>query len=107
MNPQFDFFRNGVVEQLQRLPGFRSRSMFGGCGLYSRDRFFGLIYKRRLYFRTGDETRAAYTTAGMSFFRPNPKQSLKNYYEVPTGILQDHDALVRWAKAAIKRSTKT
>ena len=70
MNPQNDSFHDFVVEQLERLPDFRSRSMFGGFGLYSGGHFFGLIYQRRLYFRTGDETRAAYTTAGMGFSNP-------------------------------------
>ncbi len=102
MNPKNDSFRELVVEQLERLPDFRSRSMFGGFGLYSGAHFFGLIYQRRLYFRTGDDTRAAYTAAGMGFFQPNAKQSLKNYYEVPADILEDHVALIRWAKAAIK-----
>ena len=105
MNPQNDSFRDFVVEQIEGLPGFRSRSMFGGFGLYSGDQFFGLIYQRRLYFRTGDDTRAAYTAAGMGFFQPNPKQSLKNYYEVPADILEDHEALFRWAEAAIRYST--
>ena len=105
MNPQSDSFRDLVVEQLERLPDFRSRSMFGGFGLYSGGQFFGLIYQRRLYFRTGDDTRAAYTAAGMGFFQPNPKQSLKNYYEVPADILEDYDALIRWAEAGIKHST--
>ena len=104
MSPQNDSLREFVVEQLERLPDFRSRSMFGGFGLYSGGQFFGLIYQRRLYFRTGDDTRPAYTAAGMGFFQPNPKQSLKNYYEVPADILEDHDALIRWAVVAIKHS---
>ena len=93
------------LELLAPLGQARSRRMFGGFGLYSGGQFFGLIYQRRLYFRTGDDTRAAYTAAGMGFFQPNPKQSLKNYYEVPADILEDHDALIRWAEAAIKHST--
>lgn len=78
--------------------------MFGGYGLYSGERFFGIIYHSRLYFRTGDDTRAAYTAAGMGFFKPNEKQSLKNYYEVPANILDNHDDLTKWAEAAIGHS---
>lgn len=34
----------------------------------------------------------------------NPQNALKNYHEVPADILEDHDALIRWAEAAIKHS---
>jgi len=105
MNPGDESFHEWINEQLERLPDFRSRRMFGGSGLYSGGRFFGLVYQSRLYFRTSDDTRAAYTAAGMEHFQPNPKQSLKNYYEVPANVLEDHDALTRWAMAAIQVST--
>ena len=105
MNPKNDSFCDFVVEQLERLPDFHFRRMFGGFGLYSGRQFFGIIYQRRLYFLTGDDTRPAYTAAGMGFFQPNPKQSLKNYYEVPADILEDHGALIKWAEAAITHSS--
>ena len=70
MNPQSDSFRDLVVGQLKPLPDFRCRRMFGGSDLYSRGQFFGLICERRLYFRTGNDTRAEYIAAGASFFRP-------------------------------------
>ena len=79
--------------------------MFGGFGLYAGDQFFGIIYDRRLYFRTTEETRRDYTDAGMTIFRPNDKQSLKNYYEVPLVVLEDKKDFVTWARRAIN-STK-
>jgi DNA transformation protein and related proteins len=36
----------------------------------------------------------------MKPFRPNPKQTLKTYYEVPADILEDRELLARWADAA-------
>ena len=104
MNPQGDSFRNRVVGQLERPPGLRSRSMFGGFNLYSGDRFFGLVCERHLCFRTGDDTGAACTAARTSFPSPNPKQSLKNCFEVPADILEDHGSLVTWVEATSKHS---
>lgn len=40
--------------------------MFGGHGLYLGTRFFGIVYKDRLYFRTDDSTRSWYERQGMS-----------------------------------------
>ena len=79
--------------------------MFGGFGLYAGDQFFGIIYDSRLYFRTSEQTRSNYTDAGMTIFRPNDKQALKSYYEVPPAVLEDKADLVTWARMAIN-STK-
>lgn len=106
MSPHVDSFRDRLVAQLELLPDFRCKNMFGGSGLYSRGRFFGLLYKGRIYFRTGDDTRPAYIGAGMGFFRPNPRQSLKNYYEVPPAVVADRGVLLKWAQKAINHSTK-
>jgi DNA transformation protein len=101
VKPKSNIFHDYVSEQLAHLSDFHSRRMFGGYGLYSGVQFFGLIYQSRLFFRTGDDTRAAYKAAGMSFFQPNPKQSLKNYYEVPRSVLEETAVLMEWANAAI------
>jgi len=48
VSPSFRIF---VLEQLGRvLPDLRVRSMFGGVGLYSGERFFALIDDDTLYF---------------------------------------------------------
>jgi len=73
------------MDQLEQVSSLRFQRMFGGFGLYSEERFFGIIHQRRLYFRTPDETRRAYEKAGMSVFQPSAKQSLKSYYEVQSG----------------------
>jgi DNA transformation protein len=39
----------------------------------------------------------------MKPFTPNPKQTLKNYYEVPVDIVESSDHLVEWAVAAAHR----
>ena len=98
---QQDSFKEFVLDQLAGMEPVTCRAMFGGFGLYCRDVFFGILHKGRLYFKTNDQTRPAYEEYGMKPFRPSDKQTLKNYYEVPLEILEEDDALVRWAREAV------
>jgi DNA transformation protein len=38
----------------------------------------------------------------MGPFRPNERQTLKSYYEVPPEVLEDPEALRSWAGEAIR-----
>jgi DNA transformation protein and related proteins len=38
----------------------------------------------------------------MGPFRPNERQTLKSYYEVPPEVLDDPEALLSWAGEAIR-----
>jgi len=93
-----DSFRDYVLEQLG--PDVECRAMFGGHGLYRDGAFFGILYKGRFYLRTSPRTRKAYVERGMQRFRPNARQTLKSYYEVPADVLEDRDELRRWAERA-------
>ncbi len=95
-----DSFKDFVLDQLDGLHGVACRSMFGGYGLYHSDVFFGIIHKSRLYFKTNETSEAAYRERGMKPFRPNAKQTLKTYFEVPVEIVEDAEQLVAWAAQA-------
>jgi len=95
-----DSFLEFVLDQLSGLAGVRARAMFGGRGLYLRDNFFAILYKGRLYFKTGPENSGDYE--GMPPFRPSAKQTLKNYLEVPAEVLEDADELQAWALKAAR-----
>lgn len=99
---QDDGFRQFVEDQLAPLRGLRCKSMFGGYGLYAEDTFFGIIFRGRLYFKTDAATRPVYVRQGMKPFRPSAKQTLKNYYEVSADVLESRDALLEWARRAIR-----
>lgn len=84
--------------------GVRARAMFGGHGLYLGDKFFGLIYDGRVFFRTDDLSRPDYVSRGMPPFQPNnrpvgPKTVARNF-QVPEDILANPDQLMRWALRA-------
>jgi len=95
-----DTFKDYVLDQLAGLGGVSARPMFGAYGLYKGGRFFGIIHKETLYFKTDEATRAQYIEYGMKPFRPSKKQTLKNYYEVPAEILDDNGELSAWAHTA-------
>jgi DNA transformation protein len=86
------------VDQLQGLNDVRARRMFGGYGLYQDEAFFGIIHKGRLYFRVDETTVGEYRKKKRKPFRPNARQTLKSYYEVPVDILEDQDRLAGWAR---------
>jgi DNA transformation protein len=100
-----DSFKDFVLDQLTDLRGVTCRAMFGGYGLYRREVFFGIIHKGRLYFKTDEATRKDYNERGMKPFRPNAKQTLKSYYEVPVDIIEDQEQLTAWAERAAHPST--
>ena len=103
MSSTIDGFRDFVLDQLPDLPGLTARAMFGGYGLYHRSMFFGIIHRGRLYFKVTAATTLRYKNHGMKPFRPNSKQTLKSFYEVPVDILEDAEALTEWATQAVER----
>ena len=103
MPPKHDGFKDFVLDQLADLQGLTCRAMFGGYGLSFKGTFFGIIHKGRLYFKVTKMTVEQYKTQGMKPFRPNAKQTLKNYYEVPLEILEHSEHLTVWASQAAER----
>src|SRR5258706_10139361 len=96
-----DAFADFVVEQLAALDDVDCRPMFGGHGLYQDEVFFAIVFKSRLYFKTNEESAVRYRKLGMKPFRPNTRQTLKNYYEVPADVIEDRDRLADWAADAV------
>lgn len=96
-----DTFREFVLDQLATLRGVRSIAMFGGTGLYCGARFFGILFRNRLYFKVSAKSRTDYEAKGMKPFRPSSKQTLTSFYEVPVDILEEAETLVDWATTAV------
>jgi DNA transformation protein len=96
-----DSFVEYVVDQLRRLGVVEAKAMFGGHGLYCGGVFFAIIADGRLYFKTDAANRPDYEGRGMAAFRPNPKQTLRTYYEVPVEVLEDDEELSAWAERAL------
>ncbi len=103
MSSKTSGFRDFILDQLADLRGVTARAMFGGHGLYHRSTFFGIIHKGRLYFKVTASTMPRYKEHGMKPFRPNAKQTLTSFYEVPIEVLEDAETLAEWAQQAVTR----
>jgi DNA transformation protein and related proteins len=103
MPPKSDGFKDFVLDQLADLRGVTAQGMFGGYGLSRGGKFFGIIHKGRLYFKVTAVTAPCYKAHGMKPFRPNAKQTLKSFYEVPIDVIEDAEALTQWASQAVER----
>jgi DNA transformation protein and related proteins len=97
-----DTLKDFIVDQLTALRGIAPRKMFGGYGLYQEGTFFAIVYKGRLYFKVTAATVALYRQHGMEPFRPNTKQTLTAYYEVPVEVIEDTERLATWAGEALR-----
>jgi DNA transformation protein len=92
-----------VLDQLSRaIPGIRSRSMFGGVGIYSGQLFFALIADDVLYFKVDESTRPDFEARGMGPFRPfGDEGGTMKYYQLPEDVLEDPEELRPWAEKAV------
>ncbi len=91
-----------VIDLLAPLGDISSRSMFGGHGLYWNGTIFGITFQERLYLKVDEGNRPDFERRGMGPFRPNERQTLKSYFEVPQDVLDDPEALLSWVKEAIR-----
>ena len=91
-----------ILDRLSGLGEVSTRPMFGGHGFYWRGVIFSISHRERLYFKVNDRSRPAFEARGMGPFRPNDRQTLKSYSEVPQIVLDDTEALLAWAGEAIR-----
>lgn len=93
---------NDILDRLSVLGEVTSRPMFGGHGLYRGDTIFGILFEGRLYLKVDERSKPCYESRGMHPFHPNERQTLRSYYEVPPDVLADPEALLSWAREAIR-----
>lgn len=96
-------FKEFVLDQLGALPDVRAKAMFGAYGIYSDDKFFGILDEGRLFFKTSAETQEDYLLRGMEPFTYEMKGRVMTmaYHEVPPDVLEQPAELVIWAHKAI------
>jgi DNA transformation protein and related proteins len=101
--PVSSSFRTFIVDQLSRVvPRVRTRSMFGGVGIYAGELFFALIADDTLYFKVDESNRADFEARRMGPFRPyGDSGEAMGYYQVPDELLDDPETLRPWAEKAI------
>ena len=102
-------FNEFVLDQLGAVPDLHSRAMFGAHGLYSGERFFGILDEGRLFFKTDAQSQGDYTARGMGPFTYEMKGRVMTmgYHEVPPDILENAPELVAWAERAIEVAARS
>ena len=98
-------FRAFLEDQIGRVVPVRSRPMFGGLGLYSGDRFFGVVDDDLVYFKVDDETRPRYRKRGMKAFDPMGSP-MNGYWQVPPDVIEDADELASWVGEALEVASR-
>ena len=98
-----DSFKEFVLDQLSALPELRAKAMFGAHGIYSGEKFFGILDEGRLFFKTNAVTEKDFTARGMPPFTYEMKGKAMTmaYHEVPPEILEQPHELTIWARKAI------
>ena len=100
-------FREFVLDQLAGVRELRAQRMFGGIGLYSGERFFGIVAADELFFKVDDGNRGAYEAAGSEPFRPVAARPVSmSYWRVPIEVLEDPAELRVWAQEAIAAAAR-
>src|SRR5689334_5305923 len=101
-------FKAFVLDQLGAVPDLRARAMFGAHGLYSGERFFGILDEGRLFFKTDSQSQADYTARGMGPFtyEMQGRVMTMSYHEVPLDVLENAPELVAWAERAIAAAAR-
>jgi TfoX/Sxy family transcriptional regulator of competence genes len=89
-----------VLSQLAPMP-VTTKRLFGMCGLYLDDQYFGFVSDGKLYFRTDKASRERYEARGMSAFQPRDRprgpKTVDRNFQVPPDVLADGDLLKTWA----------
>ncbi len=93
-------FKDFILDQLHSVKDIEAKRMFGGYGVYSEGKFFGIIYNGRIYFKTDDAAKKRHKEHGMKPFKPSKDATFKNYYEVPVDIIENSDLFTEWADKA-------
>jgi len=101
VSPQY---LNYILELLEPLENISSKNMFGGAGIYYRDRMFGLIAYEEFYLKTDKTTVAEFEEAGAEpfiFERKDGKNIAMSYYKLPEEYFDDQDEFLGWAQKAV------
>ncbi len=95
-----DFVEHVVHDVLSELRDVRARAMFGGWGLYKADIIFGIIVDDQLYFKVDATNQPQYERHGSRPFTyaSRGKSITMSYWEVPAEVIDDREAIARWAE---------
>ena len=86
---------------LELVDGSSAKRMFGGQGIYAEGAMFAIAHDESLYLKVDDESRPEFEELGSGPFRPNARQTLRSFYELPGEVASDDAELAAWAHRAL------
>ena len=92
-----------IAERIGVLGKVSVARFFSGAALIAAGVQFAFVIRGSLYLRVDDKTRAAFEAMGAKPFHYAGRSrtvTVASYYEAPAEILEDAEALDRWAAAA-------
>jgi DNA transformation protein and related proteins len=96
----------GTDRLLELVDGATARRMFGGEGVYAGGAMFAIAYRERLYLKVDDASRVEFEELGSAPFKPNERQTLTSFYELPDEVAADDAELAAWAHRAIEAARR-
>lgn len=81
-----------------------TRRLFAATGLFCDGLMFGMVDDDVLYLKADADTEAMFRTEGLapfSYTRKGERATLTSLWRAPDHLLDDHDALRTWVRAAI------
>ncbi len=89
-----------------RLPGYRTKAMFGGFGMYADTFIFGVVAHGEIYMRIGEDValREDYAARGSHPFSPDGTITMAKWWSLPTELYDDPRGFLQDAKVALALS---
>jgi len=105
-------FADHIVDLMESIGSVSARAMFGGFGIFLDGVMFGLIADNVLFFKVDQESEDELKALELEPFTYNKKgkEFKMSYYQAPAEVLEDSEAMARWAlkahRAAVRAASK-
>ena len=87
-------------EVIATVPGAQQRKMFGYPAAFVNGQMFTGVFQDRLFIRLPESGRAELAKQGGKPFEPMPGRPMREYGEVPPGVLRSKTTLAGWMRKA-------
>jgi DNA transformation protein and related proteins len=97
-----------IQDLFEELGPVRCRRMFGGFGIYSGERIFGLATGGEIFLKSDAVNRPAFEKAGSRpfTFEKDGRLISTSYWLLPGAALDDPSEAARWGRSAIEASAR-
>ncbi|OOF15492.1 MULTISPECIES: TfoX/Sxy family DNA transformation protein [unclassified Salinivibrio] len=97
-----------AMKLFAKLGSIKSRSMFGGFGIFCEDTMFALVVNNTLHLRAGKENEALLKKQGLSpyVYKKRGFPVVTKYFAIPEYWWDDQDKLLTEAKEALDVATR-